>query len=224
MKDSCCLKGNEGFECVADGNLMTCRSAILFLILLAMAATPCLEQPQSSLMSSTAWLEWIPLGIRKLTKTHMGMRMFEASTPKPTHLMHFATGFDSWPSKLARTMPREVMETFEKGIVVHHLLPFPGSSKARYSGTSALTEADHYIPCYARKVFGYWEEARQNDKPETVAWVGNAYNVQPDDDVDWSIWKEQVHGATARFGINWLADAQLIEVCEAFAIATHVIL
>jgi hypothetical protein len=42
--------------------------------------------------------------------------------------------------------------------------------------------------------------------------------------VDWQLWQEQATLAKARFGIDWLTDAMLIEVCEAFAIPTHVLL
>ena len=222
MRDPCCIKGAEQYECVWLGNLMTCRSAILFIVLVALGATPMLEQPQSSLMPATSWFEWVN-HLRPLTKTHTWMGLFDAATPKPTFLLHFKGGHDSWPCSLERTMTRPIMESFEASTVVNHLPPLPGSSKQRYSGTADLKETEQYTPCYARHVHQYWRDACKNTKEE-VPWVQTEFGARPDSPVDWQMWQEQATLAKARFGIDWLTDAMLIEVCEAFAIPTHVLL
>ena len=65
-----------------------------------------LEQPSSSLMAESPWLQFLDT-IRGLGSCHVKMGAYGAKIPKGTTLWYWGDGFDSWPASLTNSMTRK---------------------------------------------------------------------------------------------------------------------
>ena len=192
------LMGDTSKRWVRDANCMVARTALLMVIMVCLRIMWLHEQPRSSCMSRSEYMQWVRLmpttklqDVSQWTEGFTNMGAFGHALKKPTELI----GSEMFlPANLYRKIDKNDPR-FDNSHAIVHLPADSVTGKKRVTGLPAgLKPSQVYPPAYAENVFKEWYIFRS---------INQGYLTEMDDDellehgVGWDIY------STARCACDW---------------------
>lgn len=147
------VSGNKRARSVATANAQVARMILLSCLGLSRGVSWGLEQPASSLMASSSWVQFLqklPADLvgGAFTEIHTEMGAFHAETRKPSRLYSIGR----WTASLSRSTSRRFMKKVSPTTIT-----YTKSGKKQVTGSAQLKGTQAYTDQFGEAVFSAWK-------------------------------------------------------------------